>query len=167
MALLTGETVAAVGVEVAQVAIPIIAVTYLVASEFEIGVLGMAEGIAFLLLSLPVGAWVDRVSRRRVMIGANIVRALAMATIPVLWFSGMLDVPQLMGIALTISAAAVFFDTAYMSIVPALVPREQLGDANSRSWRRARQGVQRRVAAARRHLRLSRLRLCDLAHPHR
>jgi predicted MFS family arabinose efflux permease len=132
MALLTGETVAAVGVEVAQVAIPIIAVTYLVASEFEIGVLGMAEGIAFLLLSLPVGAWVDRVSRRRVMIGANIVRALAMATIPVLWFSGMLDVPQLMGIALTISAAAVFFDTAYMSIVPALVPREQLGDANSR-----------------------------------
>ena len=81
VALLTGETVAAVGVEIAQVAIPIIAVTYLVASEFQIGVLGMAEGIAFLLLSLPIGAWVDRVSRRRVMIGANIVRALAMAVI--------------------------------------------------------------------------------------
>lgn len=132
VALLTGETVAAVGVEVAQVAIPIIAVTYLVASEFEIGVLGMAEGIAFLLLSLPIGAWVDRVSRRRVMIGANIVRALAMATIPILWFSGVLDVPQLMAVALVISAAAVFFDTAYMSIVPALVSRDQLGDANSR-----------------------------------
>jgi len=132
MALLTGETIAAIGVEVAQVAIPIIAVTYLVASEFEIGVLGMAEGIAFLLLSLPVGAWVDRVSRRRVMIGANIVRGLAMAVIPVLWFTHVLDVPQLMAIALVISAAAVFFDTAYMSIVPALVSREQLGDANSR-----------------------------------
>lgn len=132
VALLTGETVAAVGVEIAQVAIPIIAVTYLVASEFEIGVLGMAEGIAFLLLSLPIGAWVDRVSRRRVMIGANIVRALAMATIPILWFAGVLDVPQLMAVALVISAAAVFFDTAYMSIVPALVDRDQLGDANSR-----------------------------------
>jgi len=132
MALLTGETVAAVGVEIAQVAIPIIAVTYLVASEFQIGVLGMAEGIAFLLLSLPVGAWVDRVSRRRVMIGANIVRGLAMAMVPILYFSDVLDVPKLMAIALVISAAAVFFDTAYMSIVPALVPREQLGDANSR-----------------------------------
>lgn len=132
MALLTGETVAAVGVEIAQVAIPIIAVTYLVASEFQIGVLGMAEGIAFLLLSLPVGAWVDRVSRRRVMIGANIVRGLAMAAVPILYFSGVLDVPKLMAIALVISAAAVFFDTAYMSIVPALVPRDQLGDANSR-----------------------------------
>ncbi|MGC4174216.1 MFS transporter [Demequina sp.] len=132
MALLTGETVAAVGVEIAQVALPIIAVTYLVATEFEIGVLGMAEGIAFLLLSLPVGAWVDRVSRRRVMIAANVVRGLAMAAIPILWFSGVLDVPQLMAVALIISAAAVFFDTAYMSIVPALVPRDQLNDANSR-----------------------------------
>jgi len=132
MALLTGETVAAIGVEIAQVALPIIAVTYLVASEFEIGVLGMAEGIAFLLLSLPVGAWVDRVSRRRVMIGANIVRGLAMALVPILWFAGVLDVPQLVAIALVISAAAVFFDTAYMSIVPGLVTRDQLNDANSR-----------------------------------
>ena len=132
VALLTGETVAAVGVEIAQVAIPIIAVTYLVATEFQIGVLGMAEGIAFLLLSLPIGAWVDRVSRRRVMIGANIVRALAMAVIPILYFNDLLQIPQLMAIALVISAAAVFFDTAYMSIVPALVERDQLGDANSR-----------------------------------
>jgi len=132
MALLTGETVAAVGVEIAQVALPIIAVSYLVASEFEIGVLGMAEGIAFLLLSLPVGALVDRISRRRVMIGANLVRAAAMATVPILWFADVLDVPQLMVIALTISAAAVFFDTAYMSIVPGLVERDQLNDANSR-----------------------------------
>ncbi len=132
VALLGGETVAAVGVEIAQVALPIIAVTYLVATEFEIGVLGMAEGIAFLLLSLPVGALVDRVSRRRVMIIANIVRAIAMAMVTILWFTGILDVPQLMIIALVISAAAVFFDTAYMSIVPGLVTREQLNDANSR-----------------------------------
>ena len=44
----------------------------------------------------------------------------------------MLDVPQLFAIALVISAAAVFFDTAYMSIVPGLVSRTQLNDANSR-----------------------------------
>ena len=44
MALLTGETVAAIGVEIAQVALPIIAVTYLVATEFQIGVLGHGRG---------------------------------------------------------------------------------------------------------------------------
>jgi predicted MFS family arabinose efflux permease len=132
VALLTGETVAAVGVEIAQIAIPIIAVTYLVASEFQVGLLGTAEGIAFLVLSLPVGAWVDRVSRRRVMIGANLVRGIAMALVPILYFSNVLDVPQLFAIALVISAAAVFFDTAYMSIVPGLVSRAQLNDANSR-----------------------------------
>lgn len=132
VALLTGETVSSVGVEIAQVALPIIAVSYLVASELEVGLLGMAEGLAFLAIALPAGAWVDRVSRRRVMIGANLVRAVAMALVPVLWFTGLLDVPQLLAIALVFSAAQVFFDVAYMSIVPALVPREQLDQANSR-----------------------------------
>ena len=132
VALLTGETVAAVGVEIAQVALPIIAVTYLVATEFQIGVLGMTEGLAFLVLSLPVGAWVDRVSRRRVMIGANLARAFAMALVPILYFSGVLEVSWLFVIGLGVSAAAVFFDTAYMSIVPGLVSRDQLNDANSR-----------------------------------
>ncbi|MDN4472984.1 MFS transporter [Demequina zhanjiangensis] len=132
MALLTGETVGNVAVEIAQVAWPIIAITYLAATELEIGILGMAEGIAFLILSLPVGAWVDRVSRRKVMAVANVVRALTMAAIPTLWLMGLLEVHWLMVIALTMSAAQVFFDMAYMSIVPSLVPEKQLSEANSR-----------------------------------
>ncbi len=131
VALLTGETVGNVAVEIAQVAWPIIAVTYLLASELEIGILGMAEGVAFLILSLPAGAWVDRLSRRKVMIAANVVRALTMAAIPTLWGLGWLEVHWLMVIALMMSAAQVFFDMAYMSIVPSIVPKEQLGQANS------------------------------------
>lgn len=132
MALLTGETVQGFGVEIAQVAIPIIAVTYLVASEFEMGLLAAAEGLAFLVLSLPVGAWVDRLSRRAVMMWANATRALVMAAVPVLWFTGVLEIHWLMVGALVMSAAAVFFDMAYMSIVPTLVHRDQLDVANSR-----------------------------------
>ncbi len=132
VALLTGETVQGLGVEIAQVAIPIIAVTYLVATEVQVGMLAAAEGIAFLLLSLPVGAWVDRVSRRSVMVWANVVRAATMAAIPVLWFTDVLTVNWLMVGALIISGAAVFFDMAYMSIVPSLVPHAQLDLANSR-----------------------------------
>jgi MFS family permease len=132
MSLLTGETIQGFGVEIAQVAIPIIAVTYLVATESQVGMLAAAEGIAFLLLALPVGAWVDRVSRRRVMVWANVARALIMATIPMLWFTHVLTVNWLMVGALLISGAAVFFDMAYMSIVPSLVPHAQLDVANSR-----------------------------------
>jgi len=132
MALLTGETVQGFGVEIAQVAIPIIAVTYLVASEVEIGILNAAEGVAFLLLSLPVGAYVDRVSRRRIMVWANVVRALVMAAIPILWLTDTLEMSWLMVGAFLISAAAVFFDMAYMSIVPSLVEEDQLDVANSR-----------------------------------
>lgn len=132
MSLLTGETIQGFGVEIAQVAIPIIAVTYLVASESQVGMLAAAEGVAFLLLSLPVGAWVDRVSRRKVMIWANVARAIVMAAIPALWFTDVLSVNWLMVGALLISMAAVCFDMAYMSIVPSLVPHDQLDVANSR-----------------------------------
>ncbi len=129
--LFTGETVGAVGVEIAQVAMPIIAVTYLAATEVQIGYLGMVEGLAFLALSLPVGAWVDRVSRRKVLIGANIVRALAMAMVPVLWFTGGLSVSTVWILALILSGAQVFFDMAYLAIVPSIVDHRQLGHANS------------------------------------
>lgn len=129
--LFTGETVGAVGVEIAQVAMPIIAVTYLAATEVQIGYLTMVEGLAFLALSLPVGAWVDRVSRRKVLIGANIVRAVAMAMVPVLWFTGGLSVSTLWILALVLSGAQVFFDMAYLAIVPSIVDHRQLGHANS------------------------------------
>ncbi|WP_062381319.1 MFS transporter [Demequina pelophila] len=132
MSLLTGETISAVGVQVAQVAMPIIAVTYLAASEMQVGVLGAVPGLAFLALSLPVGAWVDRVSRRGVMVAANLVRSAVMATVPLLWWLGVLEMTGLVVAALALSAAQVFFDMSYMSMVPSLVRREQLDDANAR-----------------------------------
>ena len=132
VALLTGETVGNVAVEIAQVAWPIIAVIYLAATELEIGILGMAEGLAFLILGLPVGAWVDRLSRRAVMITANVVRAVTMAVIPLMWVTGTLEIHWLMVVAFAMSVAQVFFDTAYLSMVPALVPSRQLAEANSR-----------------------------------
>lgn len=132
MSLLTGETVAAVGQQVAQIAMPIVAVTYLVATEMEIGVLNAIPGLAFLFLSLPIGAWVDRVSRRKVMIGANLVRAAVMTAVPALWWAGALSVHWLMVLALVVGVAQVYFDMSYMSMVPSLVDRDQLDDANSR-----------------------------------
>ncbi|PKQ25221.1 MAG: MFS transporter [Actinobacteria bacterium HGW-Actinobacteria-4] len=130
--LLSGETVSQFGAQITNVAMPIAAVSYLAASEFEVGLLGAAQMAAFLLLGLPAGALVDRLSRRRVMIWANVIRALLIAIIPALWLMGELSVSWLVVLALLTGACAVFFDVAYMSIVPSLVPRAQLADANSR-----------------------------------
>ncbi len=130
--LLSGETVSSFGAMIVHVALPITAVTYLAATEFQVGVIGAAESAAFLFLALPAGAWVDRVSRRRVMIAANVLRAALLGVIPLAWGLGVLSVGWLMWVALGVGTCRVFFDVAYMSIVPSLVPKKQLTEANSR-----------------------------------
>ncbi len=130
--LLSGETVSSFGAMIVHVALPITAVTYLAATEFQVGLLGAAESAAFLFLALPAGAWVDRMSHRRVMIAANVVRAALLGIIPLAWGFGILSVVWLMWVALGVGVCRVFFDVAYMSIVPSLVPKKQLTEANSR-----------------------------------
>lgn len=132
MLLLSGETISSFGAMILHVALPITAVTYLAATEFEVGLLGAAESAAFLFLALPAGAWVDRLSHRRVMIAANLSRAVLLSLIPLAWAMGVLSVAWLMWVALGVGVTRVFFDLAYMSIVPSLVPKSQLTEANSR-----------------------------------
>lgn len=111
---------------------PVLAVGLLHVSEFEVGVLAAAGTIAFLVVGLPAGAWVDRWVKRRVMIAADLVRVAGMLAVPVLWWSGVLQVWHLYLIAVVVGIATVFFDVSYQSIVPLLVHGEQVADANSK-----------------------------------
>ncbi len=83
-----GDAISQLGAQFSQLAIPVLAVTLLGATEFEVGVLGAAQTAAFLLVGLPAGAWIDRMLKRRVMIVADLVRAVALAAMPALWFAG-------------------------------------------------------------------------------
>ena len=132
MLLLSGETASTFLAAFLHVALPAIAVTTLLASDFQVGLLGASESVAFLFLTLPAGAWVDRLSRRRVMIAANLVRACLVALIPIVWAFGVLSIPWLLWIVFGLGVCRVFFDVAYMSILPTLVSRAELTNANSR-----------------------------------
>ena len=56
--------------------IPIVAVSMLGAGSLEVGIVNALGMSAFLILGLPVGVWVDRLPRRRLMITADVFRAL-------------------------------------------------------------------------------------------
>lgn len=127
-----GETASAIGTQLAGLAIPVLAVTVLAATEFQVGVLGAVETLAFLVIGLPAGAWVDRMLKRRVMITADVVRAVALASVPVAFFAGWLTIWQLIIVGAIVGAATVFFDVAYQSYVPVLVAGELIGDANGK-----------------------------------
>lgn len=128
----SGQALSQFGAQITELAIPVLAVLALEATEFEVGVLNAAAVAAFLLIGLPAGAWIDRMRKRHVMIWADGVRALALASIPLLWWLGVLEVWQLMVVAFVMGVATVFFDVSNQSIVPSLVRPGQIAEANGK-----------------------------------
>jgi MFS family permease len=126
------ETVSQLGTQVTQLALPIIAVTILAATPFQMGVLTALETAAFLVVGLPAGAWVDRWHRKRVLVANDLIRAVALGTLPLAWAFHVLSLPQLFLIAAVTGTATVFFDVAYQSYLPALVAKDQIVDGNGK-----------------------------------
>jgi MFS family permease len=131
-ALWAGDAFGQLGAQLATLAIPVLAVETLAASAWEMGALTAAESAAFLLIGLPAGAWVDRVRKRRVLIGADLVRAATLAAVVVVAATGALSMPVLYAAALVMSCATVFFDVAHQSYVPSLVGLERVVEGNAK-----------------------------------
>ena len=130
--LWAGQTVSEVGTSITQIALPTVAVFQLHAGPFELGLLAAFSRLPFPILALPIGVWIDQLPRRRVMILADVGRMLALASIPIVATLGTLTLVQLYIVAAVTGLLTIFFDLAYLSYVPALVGRENLGDANAK-----------------------------------
>lgn len=129
--LWTGQTISTIGSQFSALAFPVLAVTLLGATEWQMGTLNAAEQLAFLVVGLPAGAWVDRWRKRKVLINADIVRMLMVGVVPVLWYFDLLQMWHLYVTGTIIGIATVFFDVAYQSYLPNIVEHELLGPANS------------------------------------
>ena len=115
-----------------MLALPILAVRTLHASTFAVGALSAASTVAFLLIGLPAGAWVDRMARRRLMIAADLGRGAALGSIPLTAALGALTMTQLYLVAFAVGILTVFFDVAYQSYVPGLVGPGEVVEANAK-----------------------------------
>ncbi|MGH8862542.1 MAG: MFS transporter, partial [Jatrophihabitantaceae bacterium] len=127
-----GETVSQFGTFISQLALPLVAILVLHASTFEVGLLATFEMLAFLVVGLPAGAWVDRMRFRWVLIVNDLIRAAALGSIPLAQLLGVLSIGQLYVVALLTGVSTVFFDVAYQSYLPALVDQEALVEGNSK-----------------------------------
>jgi MFS family permease len=126
-----GETVSQLGSAVSLLALPLVAILAVKASTFEVGLLTAFQTVAFLLVALPAGAWVDRMRFRSVLIVNDLVRALMLASIPAAQVVGRLTIWQLYVVALVVGVSTVFFDVAYQSYLPELIDRTQLVEGNA------------------------------------
>jgi MFS family permease len=127
----SGHAVSEFGDRVSELALPLIAITALGASSIEVGVLTGAVW-APQLLSLLIGAWVDQQRhKRRLLIVSDLLQALALTTLPLVWWLGSLTLVQLLAVALVAGFGRTLFQTAYPPFFTSLVTRDQYVEANS------------------------------------
>lgn len=124
--LWSAQTVSQFGDRVSEIAMPLIAATTLRASVNEVAWLTALIWTPN-LLGILFGAWVDqRVHKRRLMMAADLVRALVLLSLPAAYLAGELTLAQLYAVALVTGMATLVFNTSDRSFFAHLVPARVL-----------------------------------------
>ncbi|WP_435208387.1 MFS transporter [Micromonospora sp. bgisy143] len=128
----TGQTITAFGDRISELALPLIAVSLLAATPVQVSLLTALIWLPN-LLGLFLGAWVDRrTHKRRLLIIADLVRAVVLLSLPAAYLFGAVTLTQLYLVALLTGAGEVLFALAQQAFFVALVPRSAYVDANSK-----------------------------------
>src|ERR671931_2641076 len=96
-----------------------------------LSIVGIGMTVPMIAFLLPGGVLTDRVDRRRVMLGADAVRAAAVALLAALALAGALHFWELVALVSVYSVGSAFFTPAFDAIVPDLLPARELAAANS------------------------------------
>ncbi|MFF8937895.1 MFS transporter [Streptomyces paradoxus] len=130
--LWVGETVSGLGNSITVVALPLIAVVGLDVGSTAVGLLTAAAWLPWLLISLPVGAWVDLRRKRPLMIACDVAAAAALVSVPSAAWLDALTFEHLVAVALVCGTAAVCFDTAYHSYIRVVLDGRDLLEGNAK-----------------------------------
>jgi hypothetical protein len=125
-----GEAISSLGDQFALIALPWLALV-LTGSGLALGTVLALMAVPRAALMIIGGAYTDRLSPRRVMLLSNAVRLVAVSLLAGVVLGGAAQLWMLYAFALVFGIADAFFFPAQTSIVPALVPSEQLGQANA------------------------------------
>ena len=130
--LWAGQTVSELGSVVTRTAMPLVALLLLRAGPLEMALIVVAQSLAVLLVGLFAGAWVDRLRRRQLLIGTDVLRTLLLLSIPVAYALGVLRIEQLYLIAFAEGCLATLFHAAYPAYVPSLIGLDRVVEGNSK-----------------------------------
>jgi MFS family permease len=123
--LWSGQTVSVLGTNISVLALPllVLAVTH---SPAQAGLITAARQIPYLLFSLPAGALLDRWDRKKAMIRCDLIRWIALGSVPLAFAFGHLTLAQLYIVAFVEGTAYVFFSIAQIAALPQVVSQEHL-----------------------------------------
>ncbi|MEP7202297.1 MAG: MFS transporter [Ilumatobacteraceae bacterium] len=125
----TAEAISMSGSAVTGVVLPLV-VYQITGSAAQTGALFALRVVPYLIFGLVAGPIADRGSRRRLILGGNLIEGALVATIPIADLLGVLTIAQIYVVALLAATAYVFSDAAVFGAVPALVGPRLLPAAN-------------------------------------
>ncbi|MET9019624.1 MFS transporter [Actinopolymorpha sp. NPDC004070] len=128
----SASTIRAFGGSIAGVAFQILVVKTLDATPVQISILSALGVVPYLFLGLIIGALMDRWRRQRALMITSVGRAVAMASVPVLLLTGVLNFWSLATVVLVLGVLTLFADSAAQPFLPRIVPRNSLVMANAR-----------------------------------
>jgi MFS family permease len=126
-----GQTISNLGSSVTLFALPLL-VYDLTGSALNLAITTAAVSLPYLLFGLVIGAWVDRLDRKRLMIAVDLLRAAVIATVPLLAWFGTLRVEWVYLAAFVNATLTIAFDSSEFAAIPSLVKSDDLVTANGR-----------------------------------
>jgi MFS family permease len=96
-----------------------------------LSIVGTAWTLGMVAFLLTGGVVTDRVDRRRVLVAADLVRAAALVAMGVLSLTGAIEIWHLVALSVFMGIGEAFFGPAFGAIVPEVVARELLVQANA------------------------------------
>ena len=126
-----GQTISNLGSSFTQWAVPLL-VFQLTHSAVNLGIAMAATFLPYLFFGLPLGAWMDRVDRKRAMIALDSINTLVILSIPLVAQFGHLDVWLIYVVTFVQSTVFIAFSAGEFAAIPSLVSTDDLVTANGR-----------------------------------
>lgn len=127
--VLAAHATSQLGIGLHLAAFPLL-VSTLTTDSRVVAALALTASIPGLILALPIGVWVDRSHRGRLMVGSDLVCAAALLALTVLVATGAMQLWMLFAAAATVGVAELVFGTSTYALLPTLVPTPELTRAN-------------------------------------
>ncbi|NNL78274.1 MAG: MFS transporter [Desulfobacterales bacterium] len=130
--LLSGQLISQIGDKFHMLAVAFL-VLKTTGSPAKMGLVLFCSVFPAMLLGFISGAFLDRYSRKIIIVSADVIRGLIVSALCALYYLGVLSFAMLLVAQLLLSVCTAFFDPAIPAIIPQIVKRDQLTQANSQA----------------------------------
>jgi MFS family permease len=131
--LWTSILISSFGGQVTMLALPLTAAVLLHASPTQMGLLTAMELLPFVLFSLPVGVWLDRIRKLPVYIAGELTIGVVVLSVPVAWWLGWLSIGWLYVCGFVIGIVYTVAGSAAQIVLTQVVARERLVEAHAKN----------------------------------